>query len=120
MWFRGHEHRYYAPPPRSDMAVRRGLRRAAPDDADPNPSGDEVDLEQGEQERPLTFLEAVFSFLFGDGSPNEDFEMRRWHAIGSAIASNKGIIIAEQVEPYAADLVKSNGMHQSHLPRSYV
>jgi hypothetical protein len=52
----------------------------------------------------LPFLEAVFSFLFGDGDPNEDLEERRWQTIGSVIANNGGAIAAEQVTPYLDDL----------------
>ncbi len=52
----------------------------------------------------LPFLEAVFSFLFGDGDPNEDLEERRWQAIGSVITNSGGAIAAEQVTPYLDDL----------------
>ncbi|EDX84295.1 hypothetical protein S7335_1992 [Synechococcus sp. PCC 7335] len=52
----------------------------------------------------LPFLEAIFSFLFGDGDPNEDLEERRWQAIGSVITNNGGAIAAEQVTPYLDDL----------------
>lgn len=52
----------------------------------------------------LPFLEAVFSFLFGDGDPNEELEERRWQAIGSVIANNGGAIAAEQVTPYLDNL----------------
>ncbi|MEL6259677.1 MAG: hypothetical protein AAFR12_01310 [Cyanobacteria bacterium J06626_6] len=52
----------------------------------------------------LQFLEAVFSFLFGDGDPNADLEERRWQAIGSVIRNNGGAITAEQVAPYLDDL----------------
>lgn len=52
----------------------------------------------------LQFLEAIFSFLFGDGDPNADLEERRWQTIGSVIHNNKGAIVAEQVAPYLDDL----------------
>ncbi len=35
-------------------------------------------------EEGLTFLEAVFSFVFGDGDPNQDFEMQRWEAVSGS------------------------------------
>lgn len=50
------------------------------------------------------FLEAIFSFLFGDGDPNADLEERRWQTIGTVIANNGGAITAEQVAPYLDDL----------------
>jgi hypothetical protein len=33
----------------------------------------------------MNFLEAIFSFVFGDGDPNETFEERRWRALGQHI-----------------------------------
>jgi len=52
----------------------------------------------------LNFLEAIFSFLFGDGNPNADLEERRWRTIGSVITNNGGVITAEQVAPYLDNL----------------
>jgi len=52
----------------------------------------------------LNFLEAIFSFLFGDGDPNADLEDRRWRTIGTAIANNNGAVTAEQIAPYLDDL----------------
>ena len=52
----------------------------------------------------LNFLEAIFSFLFGDGDPNADLEDRRWRTIGKVISNNGGAIVAEQVAPYLDDL----------------
>jgi len=52
----------------------------------------------------MNFLEAVFSFLFGDGNPNADLEERRWQAIAAVIATNHGAVIAEQIAPYVDEL----------------
>lgn len=52
----------------------------------------------------LNFLEAIFSFLFGDGNPNIDLEERRWQAIGRLIRNNGGAIIAQQITPYLDDI----------------
>ncbi|MBE7380179.1 MAG: hypothetical protein F6J95_002065 [Leptolyngbya sp. SIO1E4] len=52
----------------------------------------------------MNFLEAVFSFLFGDGDPNADLEDRRWQAIGAVIQNHGGAIAAEQVTPYLDDI----------------
>ena len=52
----------------------------------------------------LNFLEAIFSFLFGDGDPNADLEDRRWRTIGAVIANNNGAVTAEQIAPYLDDL----------------
>jgi hypothetical protein len=48
----------------------------------------------------MNFLEAVFSFLFGDGNPNADLEERRWQEIGSVIRNSGGAVAAEQIAPY--------------------
>lgn len=64
----------------------------------------------------MNFLEAVFSFLFGDGNPNADLEERRWKAIGTVIRNNRGAIAAEQIAPYLDDVGK--GYEQEY--ESYV
>ncbi|MEM1310679.1 MAG: hypothetical protein AAGF98_14490 [Cyanobacteria bacterium P01_H01_bin.153] len=52
----------------------------------------------------MNFLEAIFSFLFGDGDPNADLEEQRWQEIGAVIQNNGGAIAAEQVVPYLDDI----------------
>ncbi|MDR9403087.1 MAG: hypothetical protein RI580_06570 [Halothece sp. Uz-M2-17] len=52
------------------------------------------------QKIELSFLEAIFSFLFGDGNPNAKLEERRWQEIGSIIRRNKGAVVGEQIAPY--------------------
>ncbi|MEM7065886.1 MAG: hypothetical protein AAF572_22320 [Cyanobacteria bacterium P01_B01_bin.77] len=48
----------------------------------------------------LNLLEAIFSFLFGDGDPNKDLDERRWSAIATVIRNNRGAVTAEQLAPY--------------------
>jgi len=48
----------------------------------------------------MNFFEAVFSFVFGDGDPNLEFEKKRWELVGKAIQKNKGVVTAEQLAPY--------------------
>jgi len=50
--------------------------------------------------RRMNFLEAVFSFLFGDGNPNANLEERRWQDIATVIRNNQGAVIGEQIAPY--------------------
>jgi hypothetical protein len=57
-----------------------------------------------EADRPLNFLEAIYSFLFGDGNPNADLEDRRWQAIGTVIRNQGGAVVAEQIAPYLDDV----------------
>ncbi|MEN9222461.1 MAG: hypothetical protein Q6M04_08495 [Thermostichus sp. BF3_bins_97] len=55
---------------------------------------------QPQEKSELNFLEAVYSFLFGDGDPNADLEEKRYALIGQVIRANGGVIAAEQVLPY--------------------
>ncbi|MDJ0688152.1 MAG: hypothetical protein QNJ41_06570 [Xenococcaceae cyanobacterium MO_188.B32] len=48
----------------------------------------------------INFLEAIFSFLFGDGNPNENLAEERWQKIGAVIRNNNGAVVAEQIAPY--------------------
>ncbi|RAM48542.1 MAG: hypothetical protein C6Y22_27325 [Hapalosiphonaceae cyanobacterium JJU2] len=52
----------------------------------------------------LNFLEAIFSFLFGDGNPNANLEKRRWKGIAAIIRKNKNAVVAEQIAPYLDDI----------------
>jgi len=58
-------------------------------------------------ETDLNFLEAIFSFLFGDGNPNAELEEKRWRAIATVIRNNGGVIVAEQISPYLDELGSS-------------
>jgi hypothetical protein len=58
----------------------------------------------GKPDGELNFLEAIFSFLFGDGNPNADREEKRWKTIAAVIGNNQGVAIAEQIAPYVDDL----------------
>ncbi|NJK62690.1 MAG: hypothetical protein HC921_08425 [Synechococcaceae cyanobacterium SM2_3_1] len=51
-------------------------------------------------EKEMSFLEAVYSFLFGDGNPNADLEEERYRLIGQQIRQSDGVISGEQVLPY--------------------
>lgn len=60
-------------------------------------------------DRPMNFLEAIFSFLFGDGDPNADLDDRRWQTIATVIRNNGGAVAAEQIAPYLDNLGSSAG-----------
>ncbi|MBF1989771.1 hypothetical protein CEN49_08840 [Fischerella thermalis CCMEE 5273] len=60
--------------------------------------------QQERRQSDLNFLEAVFSFLFGDGNPNANLEKRRWRTIAAVIRNNKGAVVAEQIAPYLDDI----------------
>ncbi|KAG0597910.1 hypothetical protein M758_12G030100 [Ceratodon purpureus] len=46
------------------------------------------------------FFENVFSFVFGDGNPNEGLEEVRWRSIGDMMSSKGGVVSAEELAPY--------------------
>lgn len=48
----------------------------------------------------MNFIESVFSFVFGDGDPNQDMEEERWKLIGQYISSNGGVAAAEELAPF--------------------
>ncbi|GAB4815091.1 hypothetical protein N2152v2_002137 [Parachlorella kessleri] len=48
----------------------------------------------------MNFLEAIFSFVFGDGDPNADFDRKRWQAVGRYIESRGGVVAAEELAPF--------------------
>ncbi|EFJ41494.1 hypothetical protein VOLCADRAFT_98565 [Volvox carteri f. nagariensis] len=48
----------------------------------------------------MNFMEAVFSFVFGDGDPNESYEERRWQELGAMIRKKGGVLTAEEMAPF--------------------
>lgn len=53
-----------------------------------------------EQQQTMSFLAAVFSFVFGDRDPNLSFDRDRWAAVGAAIKRNGGVVVAEELAPF--------------------
>jgi hypothetical protein len=67
-------------------------------------SATKTPIREKTQRKSMNFLEAVFSVLFGDGSPNADLERRRWSYIGNTIHRNQGAVIGEQIAPFLDNL----------------
>ncbi|BFM39438.1 hypothetical protein [Synechocystis sp. LKSZ1] len=67
------------------------------------------------EDQDLNFLEAVFSFLFGDGNPNQDLEERRWRDIGTLIRNAGGVITAEQAAPYLDNVTIYNQENEDYI-----
>jgi hypothetical protein len=55
----------------------------------------------------INFLEAIFSFLFGDGNPNANLAKRGWQQLGALIRHYRGAVVAEQIVPYLTTLPDS-------------
>ncbi|MBU6453477.1 MAG: hypothetical protein KGS72_16985 [Cyanobacteria bacterium REEB67] len=56
-----------------------------------------------EKEKKSNFLMNVFSYLFGDGDPNKNFEELEWQTLAQVIESNQGVVTAEMLAPYAGE-----------------
>lgn len=67
----------------------------------------QVNRQRAGNDDEMNFLEAVFSFLFGDGNPNADLEEARWQMIGKVIRNQGGAVAAEQIAPYLDNLGSS-------------
>jgi len=52
--------------------------------------------------REMNFLEAIYSYVFGDGDPNQDVTSRQIAAAAEIIRSNGGAVVAEQLAPVLA------------------
>ena len=57
-------------------------------------------LRPGEDMPSMTFFEAVFSFVFGDGDPNTTYDAQRWEAVGQYIRYRGGAVTAEEIAPF--------------------
>ncbi|KAH1226127.1 chloroplastic protein [Glycine max] len=67
----------------------------------------------------MNFIESVFSFVFGDGDPNQGIEEERWKLIGQYIASNGGVVAAEELAPYL-DIDSTEGIKVLRPPSATV
>jgi len=68
----------------------------------------------------MNFLEAIFSFLFGDGDPNANLEERRWQTIATTIRNQKGAVIAEQIAPYLDNVGQGVGSASQPEDENYI
>ncbi len=71
--------------------------------------------QQSQRPKNMNFLEAVFSFLFGDGNPNFDLEERRWREIGKVIRTNGGAVIGQQIAPYLDNINQWNQENEDYI-----
>lgn len=60
-----------------------------------------------QKQSKVSFLDKVFSFLFGDGDPNADLQERYWRTLGLVLKAKSGVVVAEELAPYAE--VKGSG-----------
>ncbi len=67
------------------------------------------------QKSELSFLESIFSFLFGDGNPNRKLEERRWQEIGRVIQNNDGAVVGEQIAPYLDNIDQKSWEDEDYM-----
>ena len=75
------------------MSPRPGVRRVYVD---------------GEGEEEMNFLESIFSFVFGDGNPNEGLQEEQWRLVGTLLKEQQGAVVAEQVAPLLLEPVDAS------------
>lgn len=76
------------------------LRRVAMQDIVLWKKQDNFDADPQSGKSRQGFLLDCYSFLFGEGNPNEHLAEDRWKLLAQVIRLNEGIIIAEHLPPY--------------------
>lgn len=62
----------------------------------------------------MNFLEAIFSFVFGDGNPNESYEDRRWRLVSVACLLYHCLLLYDLLSCYPYM------QYFSRLPQSHI
>ena len=73
-----------------------------------------------DEPQEMSFLESVYSFVFGDGDPNADAEQRQWKAIAALITANDGAVTAEQLRPFVLGAQTPNSGGAGYVDESDV
>ena len=67
----------------------------------------------------MGFLESVFSYVFGDGNPNQNLEERRLGLAAQMIRENNGAVTVEQLAPFC-DAPDPDERSSSYVDESFV
>mmetsp|Transcript_57354 Transcript_57354/g.117401 ORF Transcript_57354/g.117401 Transcript_57354/m.117401 type:complete len:563 (-) Transcript_57354:195-1883(-) len=59
-----------------------------------------VDRKSRREMGRMSFLESIFSFVFGDSNPNANLQNRRKTAVAQLARDNGGVLVAEQLAPW--------------------
>jgi len=62
----------------------------------------------------MGFLESTFSYVFGDGDPNNNLEEKRLRLTANMIRENKGSVTAEQLAPFCDDAPEPADLESSN------
>jgi hypothetical protein len=71
--------------------------------------------ENSQGEYQMNFLEAIFSFIFGDGNPNDNLEERRWQDVGTVIRNQGGAVVGEQIAPYLDEIDAASKENEDYM-----
>lgn len=79
------------------------------------------DVQAGERRDPskMGFLESVFSYIFGDGNPNQGLEEKRLSLAAQMIRDNQGAVTSEQLAPFC-DAPAPDDLPGSYVDESFV
>jgi hypothetical protein len=68
----------------------------------------------------MGFLDAVFSYIFGDGNPNIEVEEKRLQMVAQLIRDNNGAVTSEQLAPYLDAPAPDYGTTSAYVDESFV
>eukprot|EP00592_Proboscia_alata_P003461 CAMPEP_0194370146 /NCGR_PEP_ID=MMETSP0174-20130528/18453_1 /TAXON_ID=216777 /ORGANISM="Proboscia alata, Strain PI-D3" /LENGTH=599 /DNA_ID=CAMNT_0039147447 /DNA_START=167 /DNA_END=1966 /DNA_ORIENTATION=+ len=85
----------------------------------PYSRGGAVAVNDPNEEQEMGFLEAVFSYVFGDGDPNRELDSKRLQLASTMIRENNGAVTAEQLAPFCDD-APLPGNDQLNVDESFV
>ena len=68
----------------------------------------------GRDPEEMSFLESVFSYVFGDGNPNAGLEEKRLALAANMIRQNGGAVTAEQLAPFCDEAPTPRQMEESN------
>mmetsp|Transcript_11833 Transcript_11833/g.17387 ORF Transcript_11833/g.17387 Transcript_11833/m.17387 type:complete len:395 (+) Transcript_11833:817-2001(+) len=69
----------------------------------------------------MGFLESTFSYIFGDGDPNNGLEEKRLQLAANVIRENNGAVTAEQLAPFCDEIPEPNlGSDSPYVDEAFV
>lgn len=72
----------------------------------------------------MGLLESIFSYVFGDGNPNQGLEEQRLQLVAQMIRDNNGAVTAEQLAPYCdapdPDSSSTTSSDRQYIDESFV
>jgi len=63
----------------------------------------------------MGFLESIFSYIFGDGNPNQNIQERQLRLISDMIRENKGAVTAEQIAPFLMEDIPKPSLNDDDI-----